>query len=386
MVYAQNITKWTTDIGTHFPGLSQPQAKGLAHWTWGTMRATTCSLTAVSRELTTVLHETESTIQGRLREWYLNAEEKRGHHRQELDVTCCFVPLLTWILSLLPSAHRQLALAIDATHLSNRYTILVVSVIVHHTAIPVAWKVLVATKKEEWKPHWIRLLTTLAPAISPEWFVLVLADRGLYGAWLFRTITKYHWHPALRINQTIMASADQGHSWQWLRTFTGAERAPWKGSLWLGKQRESRFACTILYAWELGYKDPWIVITDLLPEEAEVAWYRLRGSIEQGFRDFKSDGWSCQQTRLSLPERVQRQWLVLAVATLATVSLAECREEFPRESPFAMGLRKVHARLFGRRLLVLKRLSVFPWPTSFPLSRRFSPPSPSIAHQKNLEL
>jgi hypothetical protein len=35
----------------------------------------------------------------RLREWLRNADEKKGNKRKAIEVTSCFAPLLSWILS-----------------------------------------------------------------------------------------------------------------------------------------------------------------------------------------------------------------------------------------------------------------------------------------------
>src|SRR6266699_3152548 len=47
--------------------------------------------------------------------------------------------------------------------------------------------------------------------------------------------------------------------------------------------------------------------------------YGLRGWIECGFKDGKRGGWNWQRCRSRQPERVERLWLAMAVATLITV-------------------------------------------------------------------
>jgi len=37
---------------------------------------------------------------------------------------------------------------------------------------------------------------------------------------------------------------------------------------------------TLLAAWTEGHTDPWLVLTDLAPHRAQVAWYGLRTWIE----------------------------------------------------------------------------------------------------------
>src|SRR5262249_39199046 len=64
-----------------------------------------------------------------------------------------------------------------------------------------------------------------------------------------------------------------------------------------------------------GHAEPWLVVTDLPPEAAEVCWYGLRAWIEQGFKRIKRGGWQWQYTRMEDPERAERLWLALAIAT-----------------------------------------------------------------------
>ena len=49
--------------------------------------------------------------------------------------------------------------------------------------------------------------------------------------------------------------------------------------------------------------------------------YGFRSWIESSYRDVKSDGWQWQRTRLTNPERAERHWLAMAVATLWMVTL-----------------------------------------------------------------
>ena len=93
-----------------------------------------------------------------------------------------------------------MALALDATTLGTRFTVLALSVVYRGCAIPVAWTVLAATAKHAWRREWLRMLRQVRRAIPRAWTVLVLADRGLYARWLFRRITRLGWHPFLRIN------------------------------------------------------------------------------------------------------------------------------------------------------------------------------------------
>lgn len=79
--------------------------------------------------------------------------------------------------------------------------------------------------------------------------------------------------------------------------------------------------CTLLARWDFGYKDPWLILTDLEPKQADALWYGLRPSTECVYRDIKSDGWQWHNTRLLDPQRAERLWLAIAVSTLWMVIL-----------------------------------------------------------------
>jgi len=80
------------------------------------------------------------------REFYKDTAHKAGTQRRELDITPCFAALLRWIVRLWTPPHKCLALALDATTLKQRFTVLSISVLYQHRAIPVAWTMLPPTR------------------------------------------------------------------------------------------------------------------------------------------------------------------------------------------------------------------------------------------------
>jgi hypothetical protein len=133
------------------------------------------------------------TLRSRLQEFYQPAAAKSGGPRDQLDVTTCFAPLLAWILQGWQST--GLALALDATSLGDRFTVLSLSIVYRGHAIPVAWKVLLANVPHPWEPEWVALLRVFAGLVPPGWTVLVMTDRALDARWLYREIQALGWHP-----------------------------------------------------------------------------------------------------------------------------------------------------------------------------------------------
>jgi len=324
----KTLHQWTAEVGTAFPNLSKPQATALAWWSFGMVLARSCALTTVAFFLAKLLLQGVPTLLGRLREFYQEAPAKsgsrRGHQRQQLEVTTCFGPLLRWILQGWPN--QQLAVAIDASTLGTLFTVLCVSVVYRGCAIPVAWKIVPATGKGSWQPLWLSLLASFAGCVPPGWTVLVTADRGLWAKWLFEGIRKLGWHPLLRINQGG-TFRPQG----WVHFVPLASLTPQVGSQWRGRgtafsTATAQLECTLLAFWGAGHAEVWLLLTDLPPESGQATWYGLRSWIEQFFKDCKRGGWQWQRTRMTVPARAERLWLSLAVATLWLVRVGGAAE------------------------------------------------------------
>jgi hypothetical protein len=236
-----------------------------------------------------------------------------------VEVEPCFAALLAWIVA--SWSGRQLALALDATTLGDRFVVLAISVVYRGCAVPVAWSIVAAGEKRAWRPEWERLLGHLRGMVPADWTVIVLADRGLYARWLFTTIVGLGWHPFLRVNLGGTFRPSSEARFRTLRSFVPATDQRWAGTGTAFKGTANRLRCTLL-AWHgAGYTDPWLILTDLPPEAADVAWYGLRAWIEQGFKVTKRGGWQWQRTRMIHPDRAARLWLAIAVATLWLVSV-----------------------------------------------------------------
>ena len=287
---------------------------------------------------------------------------------------------------------HQLAVALDATTLGQRFVVLVISVLYRGCAVPIRWNVLPAGVKQPWRPEWLALLKTLRGQAPPPWTVLVLADRGLYAKWLFEAIQELGWHPLLRVNS--------GGTFQptgWVHRYPLTHWTPTVGRHWQGRgtafaEPKNRLECTLLAYWGEGHQDPWLLLTDLPPEAADACWYGLRAWIEQGFKKIKGGGWQWQSTRMTDPARVERLWLAIAIATwwlLAVGGEAEAAlppvtfpavPGSPRQqgrrwrlvSIFRQGWALIMAAIFNHQPLPLGHGCPEPWPI-LPISPDNSP-------------
>jgi hypothetical protein len=355
--HPEAVYQWTAEVTTHLPHLSKAQAAVLALWSLGMVLARSCALSAVTVFLAAWQGRQENTVRQQLREFCYEAEAKRGAKRQAVVVESCFVPLLRWVLA--GYTGTQLALALDATTLGQRFVVLAISVVYRGCAIPVAWTILPAGAKHAWRPEWLRMLRQIRPAIPRDWTVIVLADRGLYARWLYRRIVRLGWHPFLRINLGGTFRPQGQARFVPLRTFAPAPGTRWRGRGTAFSTKECRLPCTLLAYWEAGCTEPWLILTDLPPEAADAGWYGLRAWIEQGFKLTKRGGWQWQRTRMTDPGRASRLWLAVAVATLWLVRVGGAAEDAIPESTVPAVGEVLGATRRQRRATRLRLVSLF---------------------------
>ena len=261
MTRHDGLSQWTTAVSTNMPHLTKPQATVLALWSFGIACTRSCGRETVATFLALLLGLKVANLDQRLYEWCLDAPDKAGTKRTDLDVTTCFVPLLAWIVRLWSGS--RLALTIDATALGDRFVVLAVCVVYRGCAIPVAWTMLRAGQKGAWRRDWLRMLRLLRPAIPQDWTILVLADRGLYARWLFRRIVRLGWHPFLRINQGCTFRPAGRAQFVWLRDLVGAVGMRWRGQGTAFASSDCHVDGTLVDWWGDGHAEPWFVLTDL---------------------------------------------------------------------------------------------------------------------------
>src|SRR5260370_14891155 len=135
------LSQWEKTVSSNLPHLSRPEASVLALWSYGMVLANSCGITSVAALLADLLGCSYDGLRQRLREWCYDRSDKKGKQRQEVDVTLCFAPLLKWVLSWWQASGNCLALGMDATTLSDRFTVLAISVLYRGSAIPGCWKI-----------------------------------------------------------------------------------------------------------------------------------------------------------------------------------------------------------------------------------------------------
>ena len=325
----QELSQWTSVVARELPCLTKPQSYGLAVWSFGMVLAQSYTQSAVTVALSPLLGVSRNTLRQRLRECLYDAQHKKGTHRRTLDVSVCFPFLFRWVLRVWKG--DEIILAMDASTLADRFSVLAISVVYRGTAIPVAWKILHGNRKHAWRRHWLGLLRCLRREIRrtkrrmPR--VLVVADRGISVSWLFRRIRRLGWHPLLRVKRNGTFQPHGDARFQTIECFARVPDTFWSARGVAFQKRTSRLAdVTLLGYWHKDAKEPWFLLTDLQPSSADPSCYRTRAWIEQAFRSIKRGGWQWHRTRMTDPERADRLWLAMALATLWVVNLGAQEE------------------------------------------------------------
>lgn len=329
-------------VAEMLPNLSKAEAMVLGFLSFGILILDGCGITRLCNGLAKIEQVPAGRLRQRLREFYYEAEAKRGKKRREVKVEGCFANLLRGVLRGW-EGKKELALAMDASTLGERFTVLSISVMYRGCGIPIAWKIIPATEEGAWRPHWEGLLSRFEGVVPPDWKVIVMADRGLYAAWLYQAIVKLGWHPMLRVKEDLSFRTDGEEQFSPM-----GQRVKRRGRGWSGKGEWSetgeRMQGTVLIRWEKGYCEKLVVVTDLDEKEANAAWYQMRFWIEDEYKDHKSGGWGWEQTKMTDPGRAERQWLARAVAMQFAVLVGGQEEASEQERQ-----RRAAKRLRGKR-------------------------------------
>ena len=318
MPHQEELEQLKADVSMYLSHLNTALVKGLAIYAFGMALTRHSGQCFVAEAMSQLLGVKRDAMRQRLRELTYESAVKRGDKRRELDVSTCFTPLMRWVLSKFDAERREIVLALDATYLRDRFTILAVSVVVVGCAIPVAWRIQRGGEKGQWNPIWRHLLGYVQAAIPADWTVCVLADSGLYSKSLFQHLrADLHWHPHMRIGTGGLCREANG---RWLPLAQLASR----GMQPMGCQRicfkGDPLACTLLVEWDATCDQPCLVITDLPLLQARHSTYHLRFWIEGGFKALKRGGLHWEHTKMTDPQRAERLWLVMSIALLYLVT------------------------------------------------------------------
>jgi hypothetical protein len=241
------------------------------------------------------------------------------------------IRLLRPILSTLP----EIVLTMDRTDWEKRQknvNILSVAVAYKGRAVPLFWIVLDrkgATSFEHWKQ-------VLAPVIEGlkqmEWLssipIHAVADREFaspkLAKWLKET---YNVDSTVRIKRSMYLSEDGKPE----RKIAVLLKDMKKGTHFVMHNqkvtRDCDFLMDVLLKWDEGFDEPLIVATTLAnPEQADIV-YAKRAWIEPMHKDWKSNAFDLEKTRVTDPKRIETLLIPVAFAYLLSVLEGEKKKK-----------------------------------------------------------
>ena len=272
-------------IEMHLPHLSQPQLTGLVLWVFGAILAGSACQSAVVSSLSPLGQmEQPAPVSPRMA---LRRQRPRpslpdstGRH----SLLRAPAPMGSGLVALRPSGtgHRPHSQGRPDHRRRHQRPL-------PQLRIPVAWRIHHATQKGSWMDSIVKLLQQLAPAVPPDMTVIVLCDRGISSPRLWEQIRAQGWHPCMRYRKNITFCADGGKRLPAQR-FVSRPDTAWIGQGTAFGTPKAKRRCTLLVVWYAEQDEPWIILTDLAPQEVGVSWYApalldrtgLQGHQERG--------------------------------------------------------------------------------------------------------
>jgi hypothetical protein len=292
---------WHQQLRALLPTIRAPRVRTLALFTLGLVWAGTVSLPRIALALP--LPATAPSTERRLRRWLANPR---------VGVTALWRPLLRTMLA--SRASTALTLTLDPTTLGDRCYVYVLGLVAHKRILPLAWHLLPNTApwQRRERDYLARLFRLAAAWLPADCTVTLVADSGLTSGTLIRLCQQQGWHFVLRVS----ADAHQGPvlpDGRPLFALVPGEGKRWYGSACLFK-RSGWLDLQVSICWQMGERQPWILVSDLPAGPACIATYRRRCLAEATYQDCKTRGWQVEATRLRALNRLHRLLLVVFLA------------------------------------------------------------------------
>jgi hypothetical protein len=230
-----------------------------------------------------------------------------------------FLPIAAALLANL--AHQPLVLVLDGSVVGRGCVALMLSVIYHGRALPLAWVVVQGKKGHFPQQTHCALLAQVQELIPAGVDVTVLGDGEFDGTAFQAALRTLKWQYVCRTAPNLIMTVEG-------QQFTIGAMAPQRGEklvirpAWLTAEQYG--PVSILAVWEDAYEEPLYLVTNMADPQAALARYRKRAHIETFFSDQKSRGFHIHRSHLRDPARLMRLLIASCLAYLWLVYLGVC--------------------------------------------------------------
>ena len=227
-----------------------------------------------------------------------------------------FLPFAAALIQSL--AHGPVVLVMDGSTVGRGCLALVVSVVSHGRALPIAWLVVAQRKGHVDVETHLALLAEVQALVPPETRVIFRGDGEFDGPDLQAALTRLGWDYVCRTAKNIQVQS----AGEWLTL--GDVYVAGGHSLGLHDVHMTGQAygpVLVIVWWGREHRDPLYLVTNLDLVAEACWWYRKRFKLETFFSDQQSRGFHLHQSHLSDPARLMRLLLAACLAYLWIVYL-----------------------------------------------------------------
>ena len=230
-----------------------------------------------------------------------------------------FLPVAEALLATLAQQPRTLVM--DGSVVGRGGVALMLSVVYHGRALPLAWVVVKGQQGHFPQAAHCNLLKQLPALVPPSAEVTVLGDGEFDGTAFQAALRTLRWTYVCRTALNLLMTVEG-------RQFHISAMAPKRGEklavrpAWF--TAEEYGPISILAVWEAAYEEPLYLVTNMSNLEAALALYRQRAHIETFFSDQKSRSFHLHKSHLCDPIRLTRLLIAACLAYLWLVYLGVC--------------------------------------------------------------
>jgi hypothetical protein len=299
-------TKVLKTLKRMMPGQTQGHVVTLAMMITGIAMGRRAQLAPMS---TQVSYPTkDKSIEKRIRRWVKN---------ERVEIEAYFLPYAQALLAGL--ADNTLLLAMDGSTVGRGCMVLMVGVVFHKRALPIAWVVYRGKKGHASAQTHISVLK-LVQALIPKGADVILLGDGEYASVDMLTWIEHHtdWGIVARTASDTRVYSDG----EWV-SLAALGIQP-DGLISLPEALFTRQAFGPIHViawWDQAYDHPLYLVTNLELAQEACYWYRRRYRVETLFSDKKSRGFQIDKSHLSDPARLARLFIATGLAYIWMICL-----------------------------------------------------------------
>jgi hypothetical protein len=251
----------------------------------------------------------------------------RFNQNEHIDADTYYMPFLRPLIASLSNA-GSITLAMDGSETGQGCMTLMVSIIYHKRALPIAWQTVVGNKGHLPEAVHITLLNRVQALFPEQCHIVFLGDGEFDGINLQAAIKEAGWEYVCRTARNcIIKDGDDEFSLSEIGLVEG-------DCIDMPDVQVTRqhYGPVLAIAWWCsGYTDPIYLVTNMDCVEEACRWYKRRFTIETFFSDQKSRGFNLQKSHLSDPERISRFLIATCLAYIWMIYLGVKVRKKPAE-------------------------------------------------------